>query len=392
MPMRMVETILEIARWAPSGDNTQPWRFEILDDRRFVVHGFDTRDWCLYDIDGRPSQIALGALLENIAIAGSAHAMKASIVRRADAPDAHPTFDVRLDDAPGMPADPLAPFIAVRSVQRRALRSRALSAPAKRTLEAAVGPDHSVRWLEGVANRRAVAALMFRTSAVRLTAPEAYEVHRSVIAWNSRFSEDKVPDAAIGLDPITTRLMAFVMRDFGRVRFFNRYLAGTFAPRLQLDVVPSLACAAHFLIVARTAPRTVDDYVAAGRAMQRFWLTVTQEGLQLQPEMAPLIFAAYVRQDRPFTATPSIWRRAKAVGARFQRLVATDAERVVFMGRVGEGAAPNARSLRRPLADLIVARSPGAGFGDGNAEARGYSSVRNRPSMPWASAGEKNSG
>ena len=72
MPMRMVETILEIARWAPSGDNTQPWRFEILDDRRFVVHGFDTRDWCLYDIDGRPSQIALGALLENIAIAGSA--------------------------------------------------------------------------------------------------------------------------------------------------------------------------------------------------------------------------------------------------------------------------------------------------------------------------------
>ena len=29
---------------------------------------------------------------------------------------------------------------------------------------------------------------------------------------------------------------------------------------------------------------------------------------------------------------------------------------------------------------------------DGNAEARGYSSVRNRPSMPWASAGEKNSG
>ena len=356
--MRVIEKILDLARWAPSGDNTQPWRFELLDERRFIVHGFDTREWCLYDIDGRPSQIALGALLENIAIVASTHSMRASIARRADAPDTRPTFDVRLEEASDIEADPLAPFIAVRSVQRRALATRPLSVAVKRTLEAAVGSEHSVRWLEGAANRRAVAALMFRTSALRLTAPEAYEAHRCVIAWNSRFSEDKVPDAAIGLDPLTTRLMAFVMRDWARVRFFNRYLAGTLAPRIQLDVVPSLACAAHFLIIARDAPRTVDDYVAAGRAMQRFWLTATREGLQLQPEMSPSIFAGYARQDRPFTASPAIWQRAKDLEAHFDRIVAPDVETTVFMGRVGEGPAPRARSLRMPLAALLVERPP----------------------------------
>ena len=354
--MQVVEKILDLARWAPSGDNTQPWRFELLDERRFVVHGFDTRDWCLYDIDGRPSQMALGALLENIAIAASTHSMRASIVRRTDAPETQPTFDVQLEESRDVPADSLAQFIAVRSVQRRALRTRPLSAAVKRTLEAAVGRDHSVRWLEGAANRRAIASLMFRTSALRLTAPEAYEVHRSVIAWNSRFSEDKVPDAAIGLDPLTTRLMAFVMRDWARVRFFNRYLAGTLTPRIQLDVIPSMACAAHFLIIAHDAPRTVDGYVAAGRAMQRFWLTATREGLQLQPEMSPSIFAGYARQDRPFTASPAIWKRAKALGEQFDRLVAPDAATTVFMGRVGEGPAPRARSLRRPLAALLVER------------------------------------
>jgi nitroreductase len=358
--MGVVERILELARWAPSGDNTQPWRFEIVDERRFVVHGFDTRDWCLYDIDGRPSQIALGALLENVAIAASTHAMRASIVRRADTPETQPTFDVQLEESADVRADLLAPFIAVRSVQRRALRTRPLSAAVKRTLEAAVGADHSVHWLEGAPNRRAVAALMFRTSALRLTAPEAYEVHRRVIAWNSRFSEDKVPDAAIGLDPLTTRLMAFVMRDWTRVRLFNRYLAGTLTPRIQLDIIPSLACAAHFLIRARATPRTVDDYVSAGRAMQRFWLTVTHQGLQLQPEMSPLIFAAYARQNRPFTASSAIWQRAKALGEHFDRLVAPDAATTVFMGRLGEGPAPRARSLRRPLAALLVERAPRA--------------------------------
>ena len=60
----VLEAILDLARWAPSGDNTQPWRFEIKDARRLVVHGFDTRAHCVYDLDGHPSQISLGALLE----------------------------------------------------------------------------------------------------------------------------------------------------------------------------------------------------------------------------------------------------------------------------------------------------------------------------------------
>ena len=60
----VMEQILDLARWAPSGDNTQPWRFEIIDALTVVVHGFDTRDHVVYDLDGRPSQISLGALLQ----------------------------------------------------------------------------------------------------------------------------------------------------------------------------------------------------------------------------------------------------------------------------------------------------------------------------------------
>lgn len=63
--------ILDLARWAPSGDNTQPWRFEIASDDQVVVHGFDTRQHCVYDLDGHPSQISLGALLETIALAAT---------------------------------------------------------------------------------------------------------------------------------------------------------------------------------------------------------------------------------------------------------------------------------------------------------------------------------
>ena len=82
-----VEQILNLGRWAPSGDNTQPWRFEIVDDLRVVVHGFDTRDHCVYDLDGHPSQISLGALLETISIAASAHGLRVDSSRRSTLPN-----------------------------------------------------------------------------------------------------------------------------------------------------------------------------------------------------------------------------------------------------------------------------------------------------------------
>jgi len=96
----ILENILDQARWAPSGDNTQPWRFEIVETRHVVVHGFDTRSHCVYDLDGHPSQLSLGALLESMALAASTHGLRMEARRRAEMPETLPTFDVHLSTAP----------------------------------------------------------------------------------------------------------------------------------------------------------------------------------------------------------------------------------------------------------------------------------------------------
>ncbi|MEQ6342672.1 MAG: ThiF family adenylyltransferase [Gammaproteobacteria bacterium] len=354
-PQSVIETILDLARWAPSGDNTQPWRFEIVSDHQLMVHGFDTRDYCVYDLDGHPSQIALGALLETISIAATGHGLRASIQRRVDLPETTPTFDVSFEPDPQIQPDPLIPFIPKRSVQRRPMQTRALTPQEKRTLEAAVGGTFRILWLEGFGNKWRTARLMFANAELRLTMREAYEVHRSVIQWNARFSEDKVPDQAIGLDPLTTRLMGWVMQSWKRVEFFNAFLAGTLAPRIQLDLIPGIACAAHFAILAHKAPEKIDDYVAAGRAVQRFWLTATSLGLQLQPEMTPLIFSRYARNGLKFTGDDSIKNKAGQLAAELNNLLSpSPASRATFMGRIGAGPAAQARSLRLSVARLMT--------------------------------------
>ena len=346
--------ILELARWAPSGDNTQPWRFEILDEHHLIVHAFDTRDHCIYDLDGHPSQIALGTLLETLAIAASAHGLMAEFSRHPDSSDTHPDYFVSLIPDSQLPPDPLLPYIKQRSVQRRSMHTIALTEPQKKILQSAVGKHYTVRWFEGWMQRWQMANLMFDNAKLRLTLPEAYSVHRNIIEWKARFSEDRVPDQALGLDAMTLKLMRWVMSSWQRVLFFNTYLAGHIVPRIEMDLLPGLFCAAHFAIVADEIPTTIDHYVATGRAVQRFWLTATSLGLQLQPEMTPVIFSRYARDDRIFSRLPGAMETATHFGARLSELLQNNVvERAVFLGRIGNGRSVTSRSLRLPTQKLL---------------------------------------
>jgi hypothetical protein len=356
----VLEEILDLARWAPSGDNTQPWRFEILSHERLIVHGFDTRDHCVYDLTGHPSQISIGAMLETLRIAAAARGYQASVERRIGTPETHLLFDVtlipdRISAADRASAAELAFAIRTRTVQRRLLSTRALTQQEKAKLAASISGQFEMRFLDGFAMRLKLAKLLWSSAWLRLTMREAYEVHKAVIQWGARFSEDRIPAEAVGLDPLTTKLMGWVMQDWNRVVFFNRFLAGTVLPRLVLDFLPAIACGAHVLVLARSRPEGVDDYVAAGAAVQRLWLTAAVMGLQHQPELTPLIFAGYARERRMFSDDPRMMTAALGIARAFEAIVGEDAgHRAVWLGRLGMGKMATARSLRLPLSQLTV--------------------------------------
>jgi len=106
-------------------------------------------------------------------------------------------------------------------------------------------------------------------------------------------------------------------------------------------------------VIAREPSVTLEDRLRAGAAVQRFWLTATSLGLQLQPQYTPLVFAGYARKGLAFTTVAAARRRAASVAARLAALLSPQhAERAVFLGRIGYGPAPTARSMRLPLERL----------------------------------------
>ncbi len=353
--MEIIHRILDLARWAPSGDNQQPWRFEIRDDHNIRIHAQDTRHHCVYDLEGHASLLAIGALLENIRIAASPHQLS-PIVRKlgTNLPGAH-RWEVEFRSDQAVPPDPLVAFIPLRTVQRRAMRRRRLTMLEKHALEAAVGDEYEILWFEGFSERLKIAQLLFASAKLRLTLPEAYATHAAVIEWRSQFSETKVPDQAVGLDPLSTRLMEWALVSWSRVAFLNKFLAGTLLPRLQLDLIPGLACGAHFWLLAKCPPQREEDFIQGGRAWQRLWLTATGLGLGHQPEMTPLIFGGYARRVICFSASPEAMPAAVALRRKLEHLRTPEiSARAIVMARIGEGPIPRARSHRRPLSALLV--------------------------------------
>jgi len=373
-PASALDAILDAARWSPSGDNHQPWRFEVLGEDMVRIHLTSEAGSNPYEYrGGEPTVLAGGMLLESLRIAATTHGRRLEWTLEGDGGgDGGDPYRilVRLYLAPGVREDPLASVLALRSVDRRAYRSRPLTAREAAALEAAAGPELRVTWHVGRGARLRMARLGQLATDIRLRAQETFRVHQAVIDWSGRDSTYGMPAGAIGLDRATLRLMRWAMAHWPRMHALNR-LSGTWAAAAQLDLRPGLGSAAFFTLSpgedgspskegspVEKGPAErgagVERTLRLGGAVQRFWLQAARLGLAMQPGLATLIFAHYGAHDLPFTANPALQAKARRLAERFQTVLGVHPGGVVFLGRIGEPrpGLPRVRSVRRELGEL----------------------------------------
>ncbi len=230
-----------------------------------------------------------------------------------------------------------------------------LSLKEKERLEAVLPEGYSIYWLESRAEIKAAARLMFGNAYTRLSMKEGFDVHSKIIDWGKSTSEDKIPDKSLGLDPVTLKLMRWTLGKWERFDFMATYMGGTLMPRLKLDYLPAIKSCAHFVLLADKEAETLDEYLAAGRALQRFWLMTDRLELGFQPEQTPIIFSEYLRRGVHFTDNEKTIENAKAMDRQFHELIGESAvKRAVFMGRLGRTQPVVHRSVRLPLDKLVL--------------------------------------
>ncbi|WP_409934824.1 ThiF family adenylyltransferase [Rheinheimera sp. MMS21-TC3] len=348
--------VLDKARWAPSGDNTQCWRFRRTGDLSFDILANDTRDHVVYDLNGFASNMSHGALLETIRLAATERGFIAQIIATDRSVPERPIYQLVLEPVSELKVEPLAAYIETRTVQRKPMGTRALSTAEKQQLEASLPAGFKVHWFETRAERWQFAKLMYGNAYTRLIMKEGYDVHSQIIDWNKKFSEDKIPEQALGVDVVTAKMMKWALKSWQRFEFLAKYMGGTIAPRVQLDFMTALRCSAHFVLYTTDeTPLTLPHQVEAGKALQRFWLTATKLHFGFQPEQTPVLFSTYLRDGLAFSTNEKATENARKMDAKLQQLLPeTVFKNKVFIGRIGRSEHPESRSIRLPLAKLMV--------------------------------------
>lgn len=367
-PTTMMDEILSLARWAPSGDNSQPWRFSSIEADRVTVD-FAVEQGNVYEYrDGQPTILSSGMLLESLRLAASRWGKRTSWrlislpnLERVEAPSKERRTIramVVFTDDPDVRVDPLAAELTRRSVDRRSFKSRRLSAAEKTALEECMSGSLRLDWYESAGDRLRLARLGATATDIRLRMHETFPIHNAVVDWSKDSSRTGIPALALGLPSTTRAMMRWASRDWSRMQMLNR-IGGTVTAGLQMDVVPGVRSAAVFAIrfagqiAAADRPQAL---LEAGAAIQRFWLTASRLGLVLHPAIATLAFAYYGASGARFTTDPHLLDKAAKLATGLREALRPDGrDDVIFLGRIGEPLSPahGPRSIRKPLSELL---------------------------------------
>ncbi|HEY0135355.1 MAG TPA: Rv1355c family protein [Nannocystis sp.] len=352
------EKLLAAAVAAPSGGNSQPWRWLAHGDRLHLFHD-RTRSSALPDYHGHGGLVALGAAIENFVLA--AHAERLEVVLRTFplGPSHDLVASFTLHDRPVPGAEPhthdeLAPMISVRHTNRKSARER-LPADAIADMTAAVRSiaGAELQLLEDDGELASIGALVGTGDRLRFLDQACNHDLLSEVRWSAEEAGQRRD--GLSFDDLELsrgdRAVMQMLRSWPSLQLIRAWGGGRGLDKPSFQAI--ISSAAVGLV---TMPRMGDaEYLLGGRAVERLWLTAQARGLAFHPMTAlPYMFARVFHGDgvglEP--GTVAALRRLREPYRRLLSVTEDTAEVMLF--RVSRAEPTEARALRRPLADVLV--------------------------------------
>jgi hypothetical protein len=334
--------LAKAAVWAPSADNSFPFRLEIEDGRLlvFAAERFSEADDSRKVLDC----IGLGASIENIAVIASENGLVIETDWAARFPASELLVSIRIKSV-GCDTDPLASAVSMRCTNRRLFSYPGLSADLREELSKQMPTDSSTNWLWLDQRRQRLRLCMIGmlAEAQRFSSEPLHKELFGSIRWDVGWSNS----ASEGIPPAATELPAMERQFFALLRHWPlaRGLALIGGHRLVAFRAVSLPLLlAPNICVITTKRHDMFGFIAAGRTMQRLWLYATAKGFSVQPYAAPPLYA-HVRFPGLSSAIQLRLR------AKWVELVGDSLP--VMLLRIGSARPPSVRSQRLPVENYL---------------------------------------
>jgi len=262
--------LIRYAVLAPSGHNTQPWKFAVSGEEIAVFADY-TRRLPVADPDNRELQMSIGAAVRNLRIAAEHFGFACRVSYNQSNDSELPVALVRLSRDAGRPArvadaGSLFPAILKRRTNRNPfLYARIPNRVVSALQSAAEGSLVSVRLSTDAGVNQQVADLV----------AEAHRIQQGDVQFRKEIAEwvrpnftkkgDGIPGVSLGLGNVASAVGPLAMRMFD--------MGKSAATRDQI------LCREAPLLVVLYGEDTVPQWLEVGELLQRLLLTVTREGL-----------------------------------------------------------------------------------------------------------------
>lgn len=363
-PPELARELVEIAARAPSGGNTQPWRWLLRGGRLFLFHE-RARSEALADFRTLGGVAALGAAAESLRLAAHARGLELSQVAfpSPDEPDLAAVFERLPGPGPGAAPhwrDELAGALGLRHTNRKN-SDRAPFDPAHHAaLAAAAGSVAGAQLLfvSGDAELAEIAELVGIGDQLRIIDDRLNQEMFREVRWTPEEAEATRDGIYIeSLELSAADLAGLSMCRRRDALALLRALGGGKGLRKSAAKAIASASAVGLLTMPRVS---ADDFFRGGQALQRMWLVAHTLGLAIYPMTTLAYMFLRARHGGEGLSEAAVAALAEA-RPRFTRLFPVGPEQAeVLLFRVSQAEAPTQASLRRPVPEILHVSGAGS--------------------------------
>lgn len=344
--LELWKRIIEDGIQAPSGDNSQPWEFVFVGDELEVM-SIPKRDNPAYNLDQKGSIVAIGALLENMQLSAVQSGRQLEIQLFPNS--RNHCIVARLNLAGSISEEvPLYPFIHSRCTNRKPYRLSSLASEERLELlrEAEKFSVGKILFIEEPVKINILAGAASLNERVVL---ENFRLHQYFFE-HVRWTEEEEREKCSGLFLPTlefdspTKFLFSLLKNWRIMNIVNKIGFAKLVAKTNAKIYAQSTMIG--LIVLDNDVK--ENYVEAGRMLQRFWLTVESLGLSMQMITGVLYFMQRIRANKveDFFKPDHV----KEIQNSYQKICnvfGVSSGTPILMFRVGSGGRPSARSGRR---------------------------------------------
>lgn len=291
-----IANIIKDGTQAPSGENCQPWRFKV-EDNKISIFNIPEADMSLYNSKQKGSYMAHGALLENMLISGEKYGYTLAITLFPNNNDKDHVSDVALTKTTHHHESPLYDTIYKRCTNRKDFTGEKLTDQEKKDLTASVKDlgFNTFTIVDDASHVKTLGVALATNEKVLFENKKLHNFFYDHILWDKK-DEDKAGGFYIDtLEFLPHQLKGVkLFKHWSVLKVLNKVLK--VSTMISKENGEKYAASGTFGALSMKGTTHV-DYVNLGRSFQRLWLTATLHDIAMHPCNGTIYLMGYIKDN-----------------------------------------------------------------------------------------------